>query len=275
MRCKNCGWPNKAGLTQCTKCGAPLDMENSNSSGGGYSPTVNENNEGYRSGQSQYGGDDSGLKKTILEDDVFGPQQPSNSSTAPVQPSRQCPKCGYPLREGSAKCPNCNYIPYGVSDEESGKVQQQAGPIQRRPTRMDVEEQGTESQNPSQPQQKEVRHHAGSAKFNGTINPYMMNMEMEPVFTLRPLQRVNERTKPEIVELEGKEVVLSRDNTEPNNSSITSKEQAVVKCENGKWTIKDLSEQHTTFVCPKLPVELKDGDIILLGNRLFEFHVQD
>lgn len=275
MRCKNCGWPNKAGLTQCTKCGAPLDMENSNSSGGGYSPTVNENNEGYRSGQSQYGGDDSGLKKTILEDDVFGPQQPSNSSTAPVQPSRQCPKCGYPLREGSAKCPNCNYIPYGVPEEVSGNGQQQAGPIQRRPTRMDVEEQETESQNPSQPQQKEVRHHAGPAKFSGTINPYMMNMEMEPVFTLRPLKRVNERTEPEMVELEGKEVLLNRDNTEPNNPSITSKEQAVVKCENGKWTIKDLSEQHTTFVCPQLPVELKDGDIILLGNRLFEFHVQD
>lgn len=275
MRCKNCGWPNKAGQTQCAKCGAPLDMETP-VAGGSYSPTVNEGGGSYRPGQSPYGGDDSGLKKTILETDVFGAQQTSNpSTTVPAQPLSQCPKCGYPLREGSVKCPNCNFIPMGHNESVSSNGQPQSGPIQRRPTKMDSGEPEQVSQSSSGNQQKEMRHHAGSAKFSGTINPYMMNIEEEPVFTLRPLKREKERNEPETVELEGKEVVLSRDNTEPGNQSITSKEQALVRCENGKWTITDRSEQHTTFVCPKLPVELKDGDIILLGNRLFEFHVQD
>ena len=67
-------------------------------------------------------------------------------------------------------------------------------------------------------------------------------------------------------------MILNRDNTEQNNSSITSRQQAIVTRVDGHWYIEDRSEQKTTFVQAAKKVELHDGDIILLGNRLFEFH---
>lgn len=46
----------------------------------------------------------------------------------------------------------------------------------------------------------------------------------------------------------------------------------MVSQENGHWYIEDASDQKTTFVQAARKTELHDGDIILLGNRLFEFH---
>ena len=102
----------------------------------------------------------------------------------------------------------------------------------------------------------------------------MMDYQQEPAFVLQPVQRMNERKPVEAVELEGSEVILSRENTEPDNPSITSQEQAVVTHSEGKWFIEDRSEQKTTFVQATKKIELHDGDIILLGNRLFEFKEQ-
>jgi len=67
----------------------------------------------------------------------------------------------------------------------------------------------------------------------------------------------------------GEEIILNRDNTDEGNMTITSKEQAVLTYENKKWYLQDRSEQKTTFVTEK--IELKPGDIIVLGNRRFEF----
>lgn len=107
--------------------------------------------------------------------------------------------------------------------------------------------------------------------MRGTINPYMMNIETEPTFILKPLKRMEERHEFEEQEYEGKEVTLNRDNTEPGNPSITSRQQAVITNEEGHWYIEDRSDLKTTFVQAGQKIELHDGDIILLGNRLFEF----
>ena len=87
---------------------------------------------------------------------------------------------------------------------------------------------------------------------------------------------MNERKPVEAVELDldNGEMVLTRDNTEPGNPSITSKEQAVVSHADGHWYIENRSEQNTTFVMARDKIELHNGDIILLGNRMFEFTEQ-
>jgi len=253
MRCKNCGWPNKPNETKCVKCHAPLvadDIEDTLS--------LNNGNGGEQ------------LGKTVMEDQVFGPSsQPIRNDMEESRPERphptkqatvasqQCPKCGYPVRPGTDKCPNCKFdltqqgrtIP--ESRDERPQPYTRNGETTHRPTRMNTGE---------------------GAKFRGTVNPYMMNMELDPTFVLKPLKRVNERHDYEEQEYEGKEVVLNRDNTEPGNSSITSRQQAVVTRIDGKWYIEDKSEQKTTFVQATKQTELHDGDIILLGNRLFEFH---
>jgi hypothetical protein len=53
--------------------------------------------------------------------------------------------------------------------------------------------------------------------------------------------------------------------------TITSKEQAEIKLENGDWYIVDKSEKKTTFVRPDAAIKLKKGDIILLGDTKFIF----
>ena len=89
---------------------------------------------------------------------------------------------------------------------------------------------------------------------------------------LIPIKRQGERVEFSPKEYEGDTVKLSRANTEPANMSITSKTQAELVCEDGKWSIIDRSDLHTTFVLATRKTPLQDGDIILLGNRLFEFH---
>ena len=99
-----------------------------------------------------------------------------------------------------------------------------------------------------------------------------MTMELDPSFVLKPIKRANERHELEELEFEGKSVSLNRDNTEAGNLSITSREQAIITNVDGHWYIEDKSEQKTTFVQAANRIELNDGDLILLGNRLFEFH---
>jgi hypothetical protein len=68
-----------------------------------------------------------------------------------------------------------------------------------------------------------------------------------------------------------KKIILNRANTEPGNITITSKEQALLSCENKRWFIEDRSELKTTYLYVSEKTELKSGDIIVLGDRRFLF----
>lgn len=256
MRCKNCGWPNKPQTKTCVKCHAPLD--------------ANEETTGdYAQSASFEPAPEPNLNKTVCESDVFGggytssrhldmPSYADSPSDAQEPAASVCPKCGYPLRADSDKCPNCKFSVHQHRtrmDDSCGESESSpAGGANshRRPTRIDTA--------------------GGSGKMRGTVNPYMMNVELDPTFVLQPLKRMNERKEFEELEYEGKEVILNRDNTEAGNSSITSRQQALITRVDGHWCIEDKSDQKTTFVQAGNRIELHDGDIILLGNRLFKFH---
>jgi hypothetical protein len=90
--------------------------------------------------------------------------------------------------------------------------------------------------------------------------------------SLKPMTRSNEPEERLVKkEYETAMVVLNRDNTEPENYSITSREQAVLTCENGVWFIEDRSALRTTFVHVARKMPLQDGDVVLLGDREFVF----
>lgn len=172
---------------------------------------------------------------------------------------RVCPKCGNPLPVNAEKCPNCNYsvVPQ-VSVPNNFAPQNQRINVQ--PTRVETP---TRMENPA----------AGKTILSGTQNPYMIGPEAEPTIVLTPQKRLNEKKELTGLEYEGKNIVLNRSNTEPENSSITSQNQAVITNIDDHWYIEDKSEQGTTFVRATRNIELKDGDMILLGNRLFEFNI--
>ena len=153
----------------------------------------------------------------------------------PVKPAF-CGNCGYPLSNPGPVCPNC-----GTPIPGRGPAGGTLSPIQ--------------GQAPQEPVKTEIPAAGG------------------PSFSLEPVNMAGEDNPAGRISYVGEKVVLNRANTEPDNSSITSKVQAEIVNKDGKWIISDGSSLKTTFIYLSEPRELKDGDVILLGNRLFKFKV--
>lgn len=109
----------------------------------------------------------------------------------------------------------------------------------------------------------------GDIPISGTIDPFRQVKGHS--CTLSILPRENE-SKEVIVELEGDQVFLNRDNLEPGNNTITSKQQAILEYKDGDWYITNKSAQETTFLLIRGTLKLQDGDIIVMGDRKFCFN---
>lgn len=244
MRCKNCGWPNQPGESFCTKCHAPLD------------PGAGESDYQNMPPQNM---PDPNLKKTVLDANFMSPAAPTVNQPASMQQpaANSCPQCGFPLRPGSEKCPKCGTPLNGGGNDA----------FVRRPTVIN---------NQAAPQPV---NNAGASfvNFKGnmeTVNPYLDGFVAIPACSLKPFKRSNERKQLDNIEFEGENITLNRSNTDPDNATIATESQAVITNENGRWFIVDKSSAKTTFVQAAEKTELTDGSIVLLGNRLFEFHIQ-
>lgn len=89
--------------------------------------------------------------------------------------------------------------------------------------------------------------------------------------TLRPIAWEGEDVNYNPITYSGDTIILNRSNTDANNNSITSREQAILTCEEGEWYIENRSDLRTTFIRVNGKIKLNSGDIIVLGNREFEF----
>jgi hypothetical protein len=121
--------------------------------------------------------------------------------------------------------------------------------------------------------------------FSGTIDPYRENNKVVTCF-LEPVLRSGEKNQFDIPEnakgffdikftLDNNPVELNRENLDKDNITITSKVQAELYFENGRWLLWDRSELKTTFVLAKEKTELHEGDVILMGDRKFIFSTID
>lgn len=148
--------------------------------------------------------------------------------------SNVCPNCGYPMRPGVTDCPNCH-------------------------------QQSASQSTPSTPKQVKV------TPAQGTVNPWVQVAPANKC-SLQPIEQQGVDT-PDVLKLKGDNHELNRENLDPDNQTITSKVQAQLICEDGQWYIQDKSSQHTTFVYAGEKTAIKDGDVILMGNRQFVFHI--
>ena len=240
MRCKQCGWENPAEATTCVKCHSSLKELPSNNR----PVPPAENAGGTRREREQE------LRGTVRETDMASSrrktqrhEEQSASMRETPTPSvgaadgdGQCPKCGYRVAAGSEACPNCG---------------------QELSTRLEPAGQG-------KPKNKAL---------GGTVGVWDRPSESE-YLTLQAMPWQGETAKYEPVAFTGDRVVLTRGNTDANNNTITSKEQAVLTKEDGKWYIENLSEQRSTLIRLTRKMELQDGDVIVLGNRSFEFRIK-
>lgn len=158
-------------------------------------------------------------------------REASTDVNADAANPKVCPECGYELTDGA--CSSCGYR---VKEEISK----------------------TESVN-------RVAVHARQ-----TMRP-IRKVEKGNAFALIPISEETGMQEGKSLDFEGESVMLNRDNTDPKNKTITSKEQAVITFENGRWCIEDRSEYRTTFVQIARKMELLKGDLILLGTQLYRF----
>jgi len=112
----------------------------------------------------------------------------------------------------------------------------------------------------------------GNRNVGGTINPWSRPQGNDGFCQLKRIPWQNENVNYDPISYSGNEIILNRANTDPNNNSITSKEQAVIVRDGDDWYLEDRSAQQTTLIRAGRPIKLEDGDIIVMGNRMFEFH---
>lgn len=170
--------------------------------------------------------------KTVREKDVFLDLSTENEANV-------CSECGYPLKENEKLCPNC-----GCSLQNNDNV----------------------NSNQTKPD------FSFNNKSKTKTVPWWEMQGNTLSCSLKIIPRENEKVNQTEINFSGDEIILSRDNTEPANQTITSKEQAVLFQENNKWYIQDRSTLKTTYIHAGEKKELKSGDIIILGNRRFEFN---
>ncbi|WP_225000319.1 FHA domain-containing protein [Cesiribacter sp. SM1] len=73
------------------------------------------------------------------------------------------------------------------------------------------------------------------------------------------------------IDLQEDPVQLDRNLLDPGNSSISRSGHATIYEKNGKWYVENLTALKTTFIQVNGPVELTDGDVLLMGDSLFKF----
>lgn len=259
-RCKNCGWLNDDNVLECQKCSAPLTESSMASTQRSYPqmPTKNDND---------------GMRKTVSESKFFDTNrnQDDFQRESPRNSGKQCPKCGYPVVDGMRVCPDCGTsLASGkiIEQIDEGKACWNCGkrnPLEARFCSFCGEDLDGKKQ--AEPRNEIKPSHARM----GTVNPWM-KPDDGAFCTLKPLPWDGENVDHQPISFSGKSIVLSRDNTDPNNQSITSSEQAILSFEDGEWFIVDKSSMHTTYVQASHSTKLHKGDIIVLGNRLFEFN---
>lgn len=180
------------------------------------------------------------VRMTERQDKVFfNPRATVRENAAPShespRPSQDvCPECGFDLQDG--ECANCGY------SSRKGSMTQKASNVHR--------QEGMDIRKTVRPQRKGER---------------------EQKFTLTPISEDNGKQEGEPITFEGNSVNLTRNNTDPRNSTITSHTQATIAYQDGKWSIEDKSEYKTTFVQAADKIEIQAGALILLGDQLYRF----
>ncbi len=218
------------------------------------------------------------LKGTLPDSQVFGAPMTPPAPVSPIAPQPAvapaahsiCKKCNYPLGHGMSSCPNCGTLVEGPASapkpqEKPAEVKEGGSPKVELPTAK-CQECGNELQAGAK-----FCPSCGKPVKLSTVNPWA-TPKPEKHCTLLPLAWEGEEAQFEPLTYTGKSILLNRENTESDNPTITSSEQAELVWENGEWFIVDKSVQKTTFIHVGEKRALKKGDVILMGNRRFEFN---
>lgn len=241
MRCTNCGWDNSNNLMRCEKCNAPL---NGSIVEGPVGDMPTERNRSFqKNSQETLKGTIKGATPTTpYWDDSSRVDQPSaEKSGGGDNALTQCPNCSATVIPGHLNCPHCQFtLKQDINDVKKNS------------------EDLTQATQVSQTKKS----------FSGTIRPNWGKSKYS--FSLIPMKDGEEQA--EQIDFSEEIVILNRENLDPGNKTITSKEQAIIEVIDGKLKIKNKSVLKTTYVRleGEEAIDLKDGNVLLIGNKEFK-----
>lgn len=201
----------------------------------------------------------------------------------------RCPNCGWENQDGSSSCEKCgttltsqgsaqkSFNHSTVRENDPFKVSSPINSTVREndPFKKSIDDPyGETVKDRIKHETKDTGKTGRSLNTGGgTINPWASASKVSRC-KLTPVAISGEdpRYIPGEILLKGNSHQLNRENLDPDNNTITSKVQATLSCNDGKWTIQDQSSQQTTYIHAGEPKEIKSGDIILMGNRMFIFN---
>jgi len=274
MRCINCGYDNESGVQVCVKCGTLLSSDDYM----GNCLPYNSNQDEFDAKPTVLSADIPHLKQTVVQlpNGSFEGGKPYSPKATVVQDvSGQCPRCGYPMMGNY--CSNCGY------EHGAEHTDQKDDPINQ-----DILEKVKNRPNKCVKCNAEVPAEYQYCPFCGELIPQLTISVFEEYpksvaelkseapnpmrFLLTPVVGRGQ-TKLEALQFElvNDSFILNRDNIAPGNRTVTSKEQAEIRLEDGKWLINNRSKFDSTFVAAIRPIELQPGDIILVGDQRFRF----
>ena len=73
------------------------------------------------------------------------------------------------------------------------------------------------------------------------------------------------------IDLRGDNITLDRTMLDAGNNSISRSGHASIYQKDGKWYLENKTALRTTFIQVNGPMQLSDGDVVLLGDSLFKF----
>ena len=281
MRCNNCGWDNAPGSSVCVKCGHPLQSGE---------PQYQDPYKGVN--VPNYNGGEGAPRPTVLNSQRAEPtprptrivnsadlQNQAAMKATVAQAPKSCPHCGYPVVGDFTSCPNCgsslNAAITAIQQPVEPAVEKKANQLE-----LDIAEEVKCDKCGSMvsidfsfcPKCGERIH---LPTVRAIIHkPTPAPEPPKPKCHLTIIPEEGERTEAVKNDYEGDSIILNRENTEQDNRTITSKEQAELICEDGKWYVLNRSELGSTYLEANRKLALEPGDIIVLGDRRFKFETE-
>lgn len=299
MRCNNCGWDNAPGSSTCVKCGHPLQSSDANYGSSYQPPTIPNQPRGAEPQprptviNTQQVAEPVARPTKIVNGASIQPKSPLNETVA--QAPQSCPHCNYPVIGNFTSCPNCGAslgnAPTRIQNQSVEPQQQEnASPTPKvSPTishakeilGLNLDEQVKCDKCGADvpidfsfcPKCGERIHLPTVRAIRHRVAPVPEPEKPKCCLTIIPED--DEQAEATINEYEGESIILKRENTEPGNRTITSKEQAELMFENGKWFVLNKSEYGSTYIEANRKLEILPGDVLVLGDRRFIFQAEE
>lgn len=106
-----------------------------------------------------------------------------------------------------------------------------------------------------------------------TVRPVRKKNIKEIGFTLTPLTEEG-LIDGDTLNFIGSIQELNRSNLDADNLTISSHNQALIEFKDDHWSLIDQSRLRTTYVQSLRPIELRDGDFILIGDKIYKFGIK-